>query len=96
VHNTTECVATVQKEEEQVGSRGSCDTREKIYNRSSGGVNGAKKGALAGISTMYHYEYVFTEADVLWECGFFFTRESGVASSTQARIVTRCCSRMRG
>jgi hypothetical protein len=28
--NATECVATVQKGEEQVGSRGSCATREMI------------------------------------------------------------------
>ena len=32
----------------------------------------------------------------LREYGFFFTRESGVASSTQQRIVTLCCCRMRG
>ena len=52
--NATECVATVQKGEEQVGSKGSCATREMIYNRPSSGVNGAKKGALPGISTIYH------------------------------------------
>ena len=62
--NATECVATVQKGEEQVGSRGSCATREMIFNRPLGGVIGAKKGALPGISTMYHYQYEFTEADV--------------------------------
>jgi hypothetical protein len=72
VYNTTECVTTVQKGEEQVGSRGSCDTREMIYNRHSGGVNGVKKGALAGISTMYHYEYVFTETDVFVGMRVFF------------------------
>jgi hypothetical protein len=33
--NATECVATVQKGEEQVGSRGSCATREMIFNRTS-------------------------------------------------------------
>jgi hypothetical protein len=33
--NATECVATVQQGEEQVGSRGSCATREMIYNRPS-------------------------------------------------------------
>ncbi len=57
-------MATVQKGEEQVGSRGSCATREMIFNRPLGGVIGAKKGALPGISTMYHYQYEFTEADV--------------------------------
>jgi hypothetical protein len=31
----------------------------------------------------------------LWECGFSFTRESGVASCTRPRIVTLCCCRMR-
>ena len=61
--NATECVATVQKGEEQGGSRGSCATREMIYNRPSGGVNGAKKGTLPGISTIYHYQYEFGEAD---------------------------------
>jgi hypothetical protein len=34
-----------------------------IYNRPLGGVNGAKKGALPGISTIYHYQYEFGEAD---------------------------------
>jgi hypothetical protein len=33
---------------EQVGSTGSCGTREMIYKRTSGGVNGAKKGARFG------------------------------------------------
>ena len=64
MRNATECVVTVQKGEEQVGSRGSCATREMIYNRSSSGVNDTKKGALPGISTIYHYVYEFTEADV--------------------------------
>jgi hypothetical protein len=63
-HNPTKCVATVQKGEEQVGSRGSCPTREMIYNRTSSGVNGDKKEALPDISTIYHYEYEFTEVDV--------------------------------
>ncbi len=57
-------MVTVQKGEEQVGSRGSCATREMIFNRSLGGVIGAKKGALPGISTMYHYQCEFTETDV--------------------------------
>jgi hypothetical protein len=61
--NATECVATVQQGEEQVGSTGSCATREMVYNRPSAGVNGAKKGALPGISTIYHYQYQFGEAD---------------------------------
>ncbi len=93
--NATECVATVQQGEEQVGSRGSCATREMIYNRPSRGVNDAKKGALPGISTIYHYVYEFTEADVFVGMRVFFTRESGVASSTRPRIVTLCCCRMR-
>ncbi len=54
----------LQKGEEQVGSRGSCAKREMIFNSPLGGVIGAKKGALPGISTMYHYQYEFTEADV--------------------------------
>ena len=62
--NATECVATVQQGEEQVGSTGSCATREMVYNRPSAGVNGAKKGALPGISTIYHYQYEFAGADV--------------------------------
>jgi hypothetical protein len=95
-HNATECVSTVQKGEEQVGSRGSCATREMIYNRSSSGVNGSKKGVLSDISTIYHYEYEFTETDVLWEYGFSFTRESGVSSCTRTGIVILCCCRMRG
>ena len=70
--NATECVATVQKGEEQVGSKGSCATREMIYNRPSSGVNGAKKGALPGISTIYHYGYEFTEADVFVGMRVFF------------------------
>ncbi len=94
--NATECVATVQQGEEQVGSRGSCATREMVYNRSSTGVNGAKKGALTGILTIYHYQYEFGEADNFVEYGFFFTRESGVARCTQPRIVTLCCYNMRG
>jgi hypothetical protein len=57
--NTTECVVTVQKGEEQVGSRGSCTTREMIYNRPSEGVSTSEKGTLTGISTMYHYQYEF-------------------------------------
>ena len=55
--NATECVTTVQKGEEQVGSRGPCATCEMIYNRTSSGVNGGKKGTLPVISTIYHYEY---------------------------------------
>jgi hypothetical protein len=70
--NPTECVVTVQEGEEQVGSRGSCATREMIYNRPSGGVIGAKKGALPGISTMYHYQYEFAEADVFVGIRVFF------------------------
>jgi hypothetical protein len=70
--NATECVSTVQKGEEQVGSRGSCATREMIYNRPSGGVNGAKKGALPGISSIYHYQYFFTEAGVFEGMRVFF------------------------
>jgi hypothetical protein len=54
-HNVTECVVTVQKGEEQVGSRGSCATHEMIYKRPSGDVNGDKKGELTGISSIYHY-----------------------------------------
>ena len=70
--NATECVTTVQKGEEQVGSRGSCATREMIYNRTSSGVNDGKKGTLPGISTIYHYEYEFTEADVFVGIRVFF------------------------
>ena len=70
--NATECVATVQKGEEQLGSRGSCATREMIYSRPSRGVNGAKKGSLPGISTIYHYVYEFTEADVFVGMRVFF------------------------
>ncbi len=72
VRNGTECVVTVQKGEEQVGSRGSCATREMIYNRPSGGVNGAKKGALPDISSIYHYQYFFTEAGVFEGIQVFF------------------------
>ena len=71
-HNSTECVSTVQKGEEQVGSRASCATREMIYNRSSSGVNGSKKGVLSDISTIYHYEYEFTETDVFVGIRVFF------------------------
>ena len=35
-------------------------------------MKGAKKGALAGISTMYHYEYEFAEADVFVGMRVFF------------------------
>ncbi len=55
-----------------VGSRGSCATCEMIYNRPSSGVNGSKKGALPGISTIYHYEHVFTETDVFVGIRVFF------------------------
>jgi hypothetical protein len=63
---------TVQKGEEQVGSRGSCATREMIYNRTSGGVHDPKKEVLPDISTIYHYEYTFTEADVFVGIRVFF------------------------
>ena len=43
-----------------------------IYNRPSGGVNGAKKGALPGISSIYHYQYFFTEAGVFEGMRVFF------------------------
>jgi hypothetical protein len=43
-----------------------------IYNRPSGSVNGAKKWALSGISTMYHYQYEFAEADVFVGMRVFF------------------------
>ena len=92
--NATECVVTVQKGEEQVGSKGSCATLEMIYNRPLGGVNGSKKGVLPGISSIY--QYFFTETGVFEGMRVFFTRESGVASSTQSRIVSLCCCRMRG
>jgi hypothetical protein len=36
----------------------------QCFNRPLGGVIDAKKGTLPGISTMYHYQYEFTEADV--------------------------------
>jgi hypothetical protein len=91
--NATECVVTVQKGEEQVGSRGSCATREMIYNRPSGGVIGAKKGALPGISTMYHYQYEFADADVFVGirvfyhegigCGKFYTANDCDSMSLQ-------------
>jgi hypothetical protein len=72
VCNDTECVSTVQKGEEQVGSRGSCATCEMIYNNPSTGVNGSKKGVLTDISTIYHYEYEFTEVDVFVGKWVFF------------------------
>ena len=43
-----------------------------IYNRSSSGVNGSKKGVLSDISTIYHYEYEFTETDVFVGIRGFF------------------------
>jgi hypothetical protein len=43
-----------------------------IYNRPSGGVNGAKKGSLPGISTIYHYEYEFGEDDDFVAMRVFF------------------------
>ncbi len=48
----------------QTGGSAHNATREMIFNRPLGGVIDAKKGALPGISTMYHYQYEFTEADV--------------------------------
>ncbi len=72
MHNATECVVTVQKGKEQVGSRESCGTREMIYNRTSGGVNDTKKGVLPGISTIYHYQYEPTGADVFVGMRVFF------------------------
>jgi len=71
-HTDTECVATVQKGEEKVGSRGTCPTREMIYCSPSGGVNGTKKGALPDISSIYHYQYVFTETGVFEGIRVFF------------------------
>jgi hypothetical protein len=35
-----------------------------IYNRTSSCVNDAKKGALPGLSTLYHYVYEYAEGDV--------------------------------
>ncbi len=69
---------TVQQGEEQVGSKGSCTTREMIYNRPSRGVNDAKKGVLTGISTIYHYVYEFTEDDVFVGMRVFFSRGNRV------------------
>ena len=43
-----------------------------IYNRPSRGVNDTKKGALPDISTIYHYVYEFTEADVFVGIRVFF------------------------
>jgi hypothetical protein len=43
-----------------------------IYNRPSTGVNGAKKGALPGISTIYHCQYEFGEANVFVGMRVFF------------------------
>ena len=59
--NAWECVTTVQEGEEEVGATGSCATREMVSNRPSSGVNGAKKGALPGISTLYHLEYEYQD-----------------------------------
>ena len=43
-----------------------------IYNRVSSGVNGTEKGTLSDISTIYHYEYEFTESDVFVGIRVFF------------------------
>ena len=43
-----------------------------IYKRTSSGVNDTKKGALPGISTIYHYQYEFTVADVFVGMSVFF------------------------
>jgi hypothetical protein len=45
---------------------------EMIYNRPSSGVNGDKEGELTDISTIYHYEYEFTEDDVFVGMRVFF------------------------
>jgi hypothetical protein len=94
--NDTECVVTVQKGEEQVGSTGSCSTREMIYNRSSEGVNDVKKGELPAFRPSTIMSMSLQSLMFLSEYGFFFTRESGVGRFTQSRIVTLCCWSMRG
>ncbi len=92
--NATECVATVQKGEEQVGSRGSCATREMIYNRPSGGVIGAKRGRCLEFRPCIITSTSLQRLMFLWESGFFVTRESCMASSTRPMIVTLCCCSM--
>jgi hypothetical protein len=43
-----------------------------IYNRPSGGVNGDEKRELTGISSIYHYQYFFTETGVFEGIRVFF------------------------
>ncbi len=84
--NATECVATVQKGEEQVGSKGSCATREMIYNRPLGGVNGVKKGVLSDISNIYHYQYFCRYVSVVkegWTCKGASGVKGGVFKKSQ-------------
>jgi len=60
--NATEITRVVQQGLEETGARGECATREMAWRRPAG-VKGSKKGALPGISSLYHFSYVFQEDD---------------------------------
>ena len=60
--NATEITRVVQQGLEETGTRGECATREMAWRRPAG-VKGSNKGALPGISSLYHFSYVFKEDD---------------------------------
>ena len=60
--NAMEITRVVQQGQEETGSRGDCATREMVWSRSDG-IKGSKKGALPGISSLYHFTYTFQEDD---------------------------------
>jgi hypothetical protein len=62
--SASECVSTVMQGEEEVGSTGSCATREMVFIRPLSAVTGGKKGALPGISTFYHFTFGYTKEKV--------------------------------
>jgi len=58
--NAAQITSMVVQGQEETGTRGECVTSELQFSRPSGAF-GSKKGALIGISSLYHFSYVFSE-----------------------------------
>ena len=61
--NAGEITRLVVQGQEETGTRGECVTTEMQFNRPAG-VSGSKKGALPGISSLYHFVYEYDEGGV--------------------------------
>ena len=64
VKSATEAVQSVLAGQEESGGNGSCVTAEFAFERSLQVVTGGIKGALSGISSLYHFMYEYDDNNI--------------------------------